>query len=322
MGHATTPLSDALARVTADHATKWRHAVPHARRGEAGGVHHVRTASRRLREALRLAAEAAPDAGAERLRRDVRRAARACAALRDADVRLETFRREVRHGEFHPGAIACVQRALAADRDAALEALPTLLSAIDLDRWHGRAQHLTDALAGAHGSVGVDRALARQVRRRAGALRRALDEAGTIYSPERLHRARIGVKKLRYLQELARALGSSAPDLTPLFTRIQRQLGRLQDLHVLEQRIRAIEPGSSDPGVTAGLTAIADAIDRDGRALHARFLRQIAPLRDAARQATLDLAIDLATRRSPMQKMPMKRLKSRPAVRARRAHSA
>jgi CHAD domain-containing protein len=316
MGHATTPISEGLARVTADHAAKWRHALPHARRGDARGVHHVRTASRRLREALKLAAEAVPDAGAERLRRDVRKASRACAALRDADVRIETFRREVRHGDFHPGAIACVQRALTTDRDAALEALPTLLGAIDLDRWQGREKTLTAALEDTRGSAVVDRAMARQVRRRAGDLRRALDEAGTLYSPERLHRARIGVKKLRYLQELTHALGSHAPDPTPLLKRMQGELGRMQDLHVLEQRIRAIEPEVSDAGVTLGLTAIADAVERDGRAAHARFLRHVEPLRDAARETALTLSAEVSARRS------MIRMKPRATPRPRRARTA
>lgn len=315
MSHATTPLSEGLARLTADRATQWRLALPRARRGETTGVHRVRTASRRLREALKLAADAAPDCGAERLRRDVRRAARACAGLRDADVRIETFRRELRHGEFHPGAIACVQRALTTDRDAALEALPTLLAAIDLDRWRARAKLLTDALAGAHGTAAVDRALARRVRRRASDLRRALDEAGTIYSPERLHRARIGVKKLRYVQELAQALGTHAPDVTPLLKRAQTELGCMQDLYVLEQRVRAIESDSPDVGVVEGLTAIADALDRDGRARHARFLRELETLRGAARSAALDASIDLASRRDVL------RMKAR-ATRSRRARTA
>ena len=53
-----------------------------------------------------------------------------------------------------------------------------------------------------------------RVARRAASLKAAIDEAGAVYLPERLHAVRIAVKKLRYAVELEHEIAGDEK-LTP-----------------------------------------------------------------------------------------------------------
>jgi hypothetical protein len=108
---------------------------------------------------------------------------------------------------------------------------------------------------------------------RAKRLAIALEDAGPIYAPERLHGVRISTKKMRYSLEIARDAGvRGATPLLKILKRHQERLGQLHDLHVLWKHVRETEaaagigPGAND------LTAYADSLDGECRRLHAGFV--------------------------------------------------
>ena len=72
--------------------------------------------------------------------------------------------------------------------------------------------------------------LAARLMRRAKDLGAALEDAGPLYVPERLHNVRIATKKLRYALEIARDAGVTAA--TPLVKLLKRHQERLGHLHL------------------------------------------------------------------------------------------
>src|ERR1700674_1882218 len=72
-----------------------------------------------------------------------------------------------------------------------------------------------------------------RVSRRASTLKAAIGEAGAVYLPERIHRVRLALKKLRYGVELATETAGirESSDLATL-KRGQELLGRVRDLQV------------------------------------------------------------------------------------------
>ena len=98
-----------------------------------------------------------------------------------------------------------------------------------------------------------------RVAKRASRLRAAIDEAGAVYLPERLHDVRLAIKKMRYALELgADASGARRePDLRAL-TRGQEILGRMLDLQMLIDRVRDVQAALTPPslGVWRDLDAV------------------------------------------------------------------
>jgi CHAD domain-containing protein len=129
-------------------------------------------------------------------------------------------------------------------------------------------------------------ALEARVARRASAVRTAIDAAGAVYLPERLHAVRIALKKLRYGVELWLEAGGSkeTADLRRL-KRSQELLGDLHDRHVLITHVRreqaALAPSEitpSDTKVWGELDALITSLENTCRALHARYVRDRAML--------------------------------------------
>ena len=116
-----------------------------------------------------------------------------------------------------------------------------------------------------------DEVLAAQLRERAGTLRAALDRAGGVLFPNRLHGARIAMKKLRYAIEISIATGHRELDdvLRPL-RKSQELLGRLHDLDVLSGALRAEDAMRLIPFV-----------DFQRRRVHQRYLSRRAAVIEA-----------------------------------------
>jgi phosphohistidine phosphatase len=118
-------------------------------------------------------------------------------------------------------------------------------------------------------------ALDARVSRRALALRQAIDKAGSVYLADRLHAARIALKKLRYALELdveSRGV-KSTPELRAL-KRMQEVLGRLHDLQVLVDSVRHVQASLKPPSVSAwrDLDVLLTSLEQNCRRLHARYV--------------------------------------------------
>ena len=134
-------------------------------------------------------------------------------------------------------------------------------------------------------------ALDARVSRRALALRHAIDTAGSVYLAERLHAARIALKKLRYGLELdveARGL-KSTKELRTL-KRMQEVLGRLHDHQILIDHVRGVQASLTPPSVSTwrDLDTVLMSLEESCRRLHARYVRE--------RQTLIDICDRLARR--------------------------
>ncbi|MGE3191649.1 MAG: CHAD domain-containing protein, partial [Vicinamibacterales bacterium] len=117
----------------------------------------------------------------------------------------------------------------------------------------------------------------RQIARRGARLVEAIERAGGLYLPDRLHAVRIAGKKLRYAievrQELARSRAARRLDL---LKRLQDRLGRMHDLEVLIEHVRIVQAASAvgARGVSAGLDAVVRALEGECRELHAGYMAE------------------------------------------------
>jgi CHAD domain-containing protein len=103
----------------------------------------------------------------------------------------------------------------------------------------------------------------------------AIETAGAVYVPERLHAVRIAVKKLRYSMELGAGVRRRrmTADLAALKT-AQELLGRLHDRNVLIEHARQVQGALATPELTAwrDLGSLVRAVEDDCRGLHARYM--------------------------------------------------
>ena len=254
--------------------------LPALEDGDVSALHRTRVATRRLRELLpmlRLDGDAA-----RKLGRRLRKITRRLGHVRELDVllmlidELHVSRRE------HREALSRLAVAVARTRDEERKRLVDRVPIDDIRRLAKKIERLADELNDLERSDGV--AAARRwhsavdvrLARRAGRLTSALQEAGAVYLPERLHVVRIAVKKLRYAAELAAEINGdkSTPDVR-LLRRAQDTLGRVHDLQVLIDRIREEQASLTPPSVALwrAIDELVTALDNDCRQLHARYMR-------------------------------------------------
>jgi CHAD domain-containing protein len=137
-----------------------------------------------------------------------------------------------------------------------------------------------------------------RIARRAETLSRAMDRAGGVYFPNRLHKVRVAVKKLRYCAELAGAGGLlQCEEAVVELKRAQETLGRMRDAEVLLKEMDTLTE-NAEVGERE-LTMVKDDLTGEVAARHAKYLSQRERLR-AARQACLDAADRQLTRRRPI----------------------
>ncbi len=263
-----------IATLLAPRIAALRDTLPAALEGDATAVHRARVGSRRLREVLAPLRELFTDEAAERARGEVRRVTRALGPVRELDVAIALFDELAARHALDAAARLAVVRAMTGDRDRAQRQMRAALTA----RRHERLVATLDALGDPHSAdaaVRLSAAVNARVARRGRRVRAALDRAGALYVPERLHRVRIAVKQLRYALEVAGDLRRGRPSarVTQL-RRIQDLLGRAHDLHVLAERVRQVQTAvvrTSRP-TAASLGRLADALDDDCRTVHAAFM--------------------------------------------------
>jgi CHAD domain-containing protein len=311
MGHATTrlraPLSEAIASQTAMLVAS----LARARRGDARGVHHARTTSRRLRELLPVADVAAPRAGALRARRDLRRLTRALGGIREIDVAMAELGDAASRASWDRLAVRTIEQRLAAERDQNFREAARRLDVVETARLRARLEAIAAVVSGDPTPRVAERALARRLRRRASRVLTAVEAAGTLYAPEQLHTVRIAVKKLRYSLEIAR--DAAALPVDALVTALKRQqdvLGRLHDLEVLAARVRAAAAGAGRRTAVKS-EEIALALDRECREQHATFLSRRDTLTALACRASDEVAPVLLGRGLPMIRIGADRVRPR-----------
>lgn len=277
--------------------------------GRTSGLHKTRVASRRIREALPIVGVAAPPAKVKKLNKKMRALTRALGPIRELDVELGIL--EERAGAGDSGrALEIVRREIASRRQALREELKGDAPVSDMKRLIRKLERVATGKSkkGKNGSHKLgDKAeskleakwravLAARLMQRAKRLGAALEDAGPLYVPERLHDVRISTKKLRYALEIARDAGVTAA--TPLLRILKRHQDRLGHLHDLQVLLKHVRETDAVPGLGArfdDLTHYADSLDRECRRLHAGFVEHRGDLASVVKQVRQQIVPALTT---------------------------
>jgi CHAD domain-containing protein len=253
-------------------------------KGDASALHRTRVATRRLRELLPVL-QLDHDA-TSKLSRRLRKVTQRLGSVRELDVLMQLV--DELHGSdrHNPEALNRVAAIVDRSRKAARRRLLAKLPMAELHRLGDKLADVAHDLESSKTSAKPARqsdargwrwAVDARVARRAARVSEAIDAAGALYLPERLHTVRIAVKKLRYALEVASAGGAAAAraDLGTL-KHAQDLLGRLHDLQILIDRARQVQAALTPPNITTwrGLEALVDVLEDDCRRLHARYMHE------------------------------------------------
>jgi CHAD domain-containing protein len=270
---ARRPLEDATHAAVKKYLADMRKHEPEVREGtDPEGVHKMRVATRRLRTTLGIL-EAAPTFDPQelrRLRRGLRRLARALGEVRDFDVRGERVRQ---YREAQPDLAADLSRLTDQLEARNRSARKRLLKCLDSSRLARTLEQL-DAFA-EHPSETGDGEPTLLVRHFAGSAIWARYEAVLRYEtvapdapPETLHQVRIACKQLRYATEMFEdALGERVQPLLEVLVRTQDHLGELHDAVVALDMVSRLNERHPARGLAVYAAALAAERDR----LHQTF---------------------------------------------------
>ena len=274
--------------------------LPLVRDGDVEGVHGARVMTRRLREALPLFARSFPD-DVQRVKRIVKQTGRRLGRVRELDVMEADLTRRAGRMPLAQHAITAVKAMLDHRRAAARRRLVKTLDGLRLDRRNQlRLQHRRDwwhpfdeTLA-----TGWAALLRARIAKRADNLSRAVDHAGGVYFPNRLHAVRIAAKRLRYTAELAGKSGLwPCEEAVADLKRTQETLGRLHDAEMLLNAVDKL--GRKATLEDKELAILKGDLEGEIAERHAKYLAQRDKLR-AAQQACLNAAQRFRSQRRPV----------------------
>ncbi len=246
--------------------------LPAVRNGDVDGVHQARVATRRLREVAPLLV---PSRGgqAEEWGRLARRAGRQLGRVRELDVMDESLSTQEARVPAVAAVAAVARQTLVPRRQRARRRLIKALERLDVERlaevlpmtpsrWEGMRERYAPGPWAAM--------LRERLGKRADALRDAVKHATGVYFPNRAHRTRVAVKKLRYAVEIAQATGMWRPrHVLQDLKRAQATLGRLHDLQVLSDGLSELV---DEDGVRKDASVLSSAVKGEAEAEFATYL--------------------------------------------------
>lgn len=221
-----------------------------------------------------------------KLSRRLRKVTRALGPVREADVLIALIDDLAGRERQDQQALARVADSVRAERARALPRATGRTAMAEFRRVARRLAETGDALESGEARVRKGRgwrwALEARVARRAGTLAAAMNGAGAVYLPERLHAVRIALKKLRYALELSgEAHGQKRTADLRTLKRAQELLGGMHDLQMLIDRVRQVQASLTppDPAVRRQLDRLVRTLEDECRRLHARYMRHRPALR-------------------------------------------
>jgi CHAD domain-containing protein len=244
-------------------------------------VHDFRVAIRRLRSWLRAVGDLVRDDLPRRDRAALRRIARRAGAARDAQVEWQWL---TAPGEPFSAPAARAAQWLAGQRRTVYAAERERLQERVGEQWPALATALADALAGGGDAGGPPETLgahlASVLAHHLASAHAALERIEHRTQVAIIHRARIKVKRLRYLVEAVDAQTPAGARALRVLRVLQDTLGELHDAHVITLQLEPLLVPRRGKRTSAGRPAL-----RDLRALRAAVRRREL----AAFRAALDL---------------------------------
>ena len=277
-GHASTVPGASLSALLTRRREALAAHTASARKGDVGGVHQARVASRRLREAVPILAAGLDDVRTKPLKRRLRDLTRALGAVRELDVAIGMVEELPVTGDQDRRLREAWTQRLEAQRRAPARALRKALARGERDTLDGLLADLVTARRRSDDTAWRV-ALASRLRERARDLSDRIERTGALYHPEPLHEVRIAGKKLRYVLELA-----AETDLVRVVRALatlksaQEALGRLHDLDVLLASLQVVPAAAHGEELHGAATDVASRLEHESRLLHARYLRSRAAL--------------------------------------------
>jgi CHAD domain-containing protein len=263
--------------------------------GRSTALHKTRVASRRIREALPVVALAAPPTKVKKLSRKMRALTRYLGPIRELDVELGMLEDKSRTEAIPDRAIEMVRREIASRRHILREELAARPPVGDLKKLVKKLERVAKKRGTKRESQwrGV---LAARLMQRSKALGLALEDAGPVYAPERVHGVRVASKKLRYALEIAQEMGvAGSAMLVRKLKRHQERLGKLQDMQTLLKHVRETESSPAVASRVSDLAAYAETLEKDCRRLHADFVEHRDGLADIAKEVRHQIVTALTT---------------------------
>jgi CHAD domain-containing protein len=227
---------------------------------------------------LQLEGKVAGELG-RRLRKVIQRLGR----IRELDVTLMLVEELKTSGDYDADALERVGSAIRQERERAREELLAKWPAREIRRVGSKLADLADTLESSDNrsqavARGLRWAVDARIHRRGSELKAAIEDAGAVYLPERLHAVRIALKKFRYAVELASEIASDKRLRTDLrlLKRNQDLLGRWHDRQVLIERARHVQASLTPPSASGvrRLDRLVTMLENDCRRLHARYIRE------------------------------------------------
>jgi CHAD domain-containing protein len=207
--------------------------MPDGRRDDPSkrGIHDLRVAVKRFREAFRLFRPILKKKTFRRHREWIEDLNDALGEVRDRDVALSRLRKLTAGLANLPPSVADLLARLETERSGALEALATMLGRLQLDGDPAQLAAVIESVERQTASAQHTYEFARaRVRERLLDMRERWAAARREATPESLHRARIGNKRLRYaIEPFSRMLGKEVRRLYRSASRFHDVLGDLHD---------------------------------------------------------------------------------------------
>jgi CHAD domain-containing protein len=262
--------------------------------GDDEGVHQARVASRRLREAVPVLAAGLKRGG--KAQRKIRRVTKALGTVREMDVTMQILDELAQRPGIPRNALEDVRAHVLSERDRRRVLMLSRLKAIDTRKLSRRLEEVAQDLRMATAPEWRE-ILGARIGRRSKRFAAAIQAAGQMYAPDRLHAVRIAGKKLRYTLELAAdARVRAARALVAVLKDAQETLGRLNDLHVIQGHVAQVQahPPERRDAADGDLDLIGRTLEEECRHLHARYVSQAPALLDLAETGCSKVLAELA----------------------------
>ncbi len=223
--------------------------IPDARSGSKKGIHDLRVAVKRFREAFRLFRPVLRKKTFRRHRDWIEDLNDALGEVRDRDVALARLRKLTEGLGEPPRSVTELIERLESERLGALDALAGMLEHLQLEGVPAQLAAGIESMQGQPASARTTHEFARErVRERLLDVRARWAAARRGATPESLHRVRIGNKRLRYaIEPFSRMLGKEVRRLYRSASRFHDALGDLHDADSMAVTLETAMAGASKP---------------------------------------------------------------------------
>jgi CHAD domain-containing protein len=223
--------------------------IPQARGDSKKGIHDLRVAVKRFREAFRLFRPILRKKTFRKHREWIEGLNDALGEVRNRDVALGQLRKLTAGGAGPPASVTDLMARLESERIAAAGALAAMLDRLQLEGVPAQLAARIESIEHEAGSGEVTYAFARErARERLVDVRARWAAARREATPESMHRVRIGNKRLRYaIEPFSRMLGKEVRRLYRSASRFHDVLGDLHDADSMAVMLETAMASASKP---------------------------------------------------------------------------